>query len=132
METNIIGQMSETRGNSRICWKTLTDCYVNTLWKHILDAHGELYRRTDINIPEEILMEQIFFNTRFKIENEVFHFGGLDRELFLDFNVLSTALGHFRIKDWMVKDFFFVKDLVKDEGVFLNFNEFHFSGKASC
>ena len=32
------------------------------------------YHLTEINIPEEILMEPIFLNTRFKIEKRVFHF----------------------------------------------------------
>ena len=53
------------------------------------------------NSPEDILTESIFLNKRFKIENKVLCF-----------------------EDWTGKYVFFVKDLVKDDGAFLNSNEF--------
>ena len=73
------------------------------------DAYGELLHRTHINIPDELLMESIFLNTRIKINNKVLHF-----------------------EDWTGKYFFvclfvfkFVKDPVKDYlCVCANLNEF--------
>ena len=95
METNIIEQVSQTSVNSKIWWKT----YNRFLCKYFLETHLTHivnFIIGHINVPEEIQMKSIFFNTRFTIESRVFHF-----------------------KDRMRKDVFFVKDLVKDDGVFI-------------
>ena len=65
------------------------------------------YHLTEINIPEEILMEPIFLNTRFKIEKRVFHFEDwIAKDVFLwkmMFFFFSGFQEKFHTETWFLK-----------------------------
>lgn len=78
----------------------LNNIHVNPFWKDVFKATIEFYDKTDIATPEELLMEPLFYNNKFKIDQSPFHF-----------------------KDWSYNGIYFVKDIVHENGEFVSLQE---------
>lgn len=74
---------------------------INAFWKDVITAYTNLSNKINIQEGNDILMEPIFTNDKFKINGKVFY-----------------------CKRWAERNIFFVKDLLKDNGTFLNIEEF--------
>jgi len=74
---------------------------LNPFWKDVFEAYKEFYDRKEICTDEEILAEPLFFNNKFKINNNIFNF-----------------------KTWTENSVYLVKDLVKEDGSFMSLAEF--------
>ena len=73
----------------------------NPFWKDVFSCYIEFSSNVEVITSEEMLAEPIFFNDKFKIG---------DKSIY--------------IKEWAMKDIYFVKDLVKEDGNFLTLQEF--------
>ena len=73
----------------------------NPFWKDVFDAYHVLYDRTEIRTADEFLIEPLFLNDKFKINKEVIYF-----------------------KRWTEKNVYYVKDMYREDGTILNFEEF--------
>jgi hypothetical protein len=82
--------------------KILMKGKVNPFWKDVFEAYSEYYERLEVNTKDEILAEPLFFNNKFKINNMPFHF-----------------------KDWSENGVFYVKQLLQEDGTFLDVQSFN-------
>lgn len=79
----------------------VTSNILNKFWKNAFEAYNEFYDKVDIDSSEKILIEPIFLNNKFKIENKPIFF-----------------------KKWINEEILFVKDLVDNRGCFLPIDKF--------
>ena len=71
-------------------------------WVIVFQAYKNLSDKVDLNSASELLTEHPFLNNKFKITKKVFHF-----------------------KEWTSENIFFVKNLLKEGGKFLNVQKFN-------
>ena len=74
--------------------------FPNPFWKDVFASYIEFSDNVHPN-KEEILLEPIFFNNKFLINSKTMYF-----------------------KDWVMKDIYFIRDLVKEDGTFMTLQEF--------
>ena len=72
----------------------------NPFWKDVFNAYTVFFNKIEILQPEDFLMEPIFFNDKFKVDNKILHF-----------------------PDWIGKGIIYIKDLLKDDGSFFSMVE---------
>jgi exonuclease III len=75
---------------------------INPFWKDAFSAYRQFYDKISPTTCGEILMEPLFYNNKFTIDNKIFHF-----------------------KHWTDKGIFLVKDLVDETGNFLPYTQFN-------
>ena len=82
----------------------LTARKVNTFWLNVSQAYEDLSDRVNLSSASELLIELLFLNNKFKINNnkKVFHF-----------------------KEWTSNDICFVKDLLKEGGNCIHVQKFN-------
>ena len=73
----------------------------NPFWKDVFYSYIEFSNNVNDVSNVELLTEPIFFNDKFKIGDKTIYF-----------------------KDWAMNDIYFVKDLIKEDGMFLTLQEF--------
>ena len=105
-------ELLENYGPNHICQAAF-----NPFWKNVVESYKEYYDKVPLSESWELLAEPIFYNNKFKINGNVFHF-----------------------KSWTDKYVFLVKDLLNSDGEFLSFEQFkqqydvqtHFLDYYSC
>ena len=82
--------------------KLLNPRKANSFWRDVFLAYDDLHDHTQLECADDVLMEPIFLNPKFKINGNVFHF-----------------------KYWSNKQITLIKDLIKEDGNFWTIQEFN-------